>query len=280
MLVLAIVLSMVVRHPLFLVAAVVLATTCYLTTKGPRALKTMAWVVPLFVIVTAMNPLFNTMGDTVLFTYFGGRPYTFEALCYGAATAAMVVAMFLWFGSFNAVLTSDKISYLFRKVAPAAALVLTMVLRLVPSYQRKAGQFAAARACIGKSAGDGKWMDKVEHGASLLSMLTAWALEGSVITADSMRSRGYGLPGRTYYAIHRFSARDAVLAVVMAALFVGAATALVVGAAYVEYVPALSIPPVTGPAVFGMVCYVAFLALPTIVNVLEIVKWRISLSKV
>lgn len=280
MFVLAIVLSMVVRHPVFLAASVVLAATCYATTKGPRALKLMAWVVPLFVLVTAMNPLFNPMGDTVLFTYLGGRTYTFESLCYGAATAAMVVAMFLWFGSFNAVLTSDKITYLFRKVAPAGALVLTMIMRLVPNYQKKTTAFATARACIGKSVGEGKWIDKVKNGSSLLSMLTSWALEGSVITADSMRSRGYGLPGRSYYSLYKFTVRDGVMAAVTGLLFVGAAVGLFVGAADVEYIPAISIPPITGLGMVGMVCYVAFLALPTIVNVVEQAKWRISLSRV
>ena len=279
MLVLAIVLSMVVRHPVFLAASIICAATCYLTTRGLRALRGLAWMVPLFIIVTVVNPLFNTMGETPLF-YLFGRPYTLEALYYGAATGAMVIAMFLWFASFNAVMTSDKITYLFRKVAPAGALVLTMILRLIPSYQRKTSQFAQARACIGKSAGTGSWMQKVKNGSKLLSMLTAWALEGSVITADSMRCRGYGLPNRTFYSLFRFTPRDIVLALIMAVLFVGAVAGLVVGAADVSFIPAVDIPPIQGRAAIGMLSYIAFLALPTVVNLLEIAQWRISLSRI
>ena len=280
MFVLAIALSMLVRHPVFLALSLAASATCYITTKGLRALKTMAWVVPLFILVTVVNPLFNPMGETVLFTYFGGRTYTFESLCYGAATAAMVAAMFLWFGSFNAVMTSDKISYLFRKAAPASALVLTMILRLVPTYQRKTAQLATARACIGKSAAHGTWFEKVRNGSSLLSALTSWALEGSVVTADSMRSRGYGLEGRTYYALYQFTLRDVVLAAVMAALFIGAVVGFVAGAANVEYIPSIVVPPLTGPAAAGMVCFGAFMFLPTIINLIEIISWRTALSRV
>ena len=34
---------------------------------------------------------------------------------------------------------------------------------------------------------------------SILGALTSWALEGSVVTADSMRSRGYGTSKRTSF---------------------------------------------------------------------------------
>ncbi len=68
----------------------------------------------LFLVFTAVNPLFNTYGATLLFTYFD-RPYTLEALYYGAALAAVFVHMLLWFGCYNAVLTSDKVHEPFRQ---------------------------------------------------------------------------------------------------------------------------------------------------------------------
>ena len=41
-----------------------------------------------------------------------------------------------------------------------------------------------------------------------LSVTVTWALENAVVTADSMKSRGYGLPGRTAFARQRFDGRD------------------------------------------------------------------------
>ena len=67
----------------------------------------------------------------------------------------MLVAMMLWFASFHLVMTSDKFTYLFGRAIPALSLVLTMVLRLVPSYRRKADALMTARACIGKGPAEG-----------------------------------------------------------------------------------------------------------------------------
>ena len=36
----------------------------------------------LFLMLSFINPLFNTYGDRVLFTWWNGRPYTLEALAY------------------------------------------------------------------------------------------------------------------------------------------------------------------------------------------------------
>ena len=38
--------------------------------------------------------------------------------------------------------------------------------------------------------------------------MITWALENAIETADSMKSRGYGLKGRTAFSIYRFDERD------------------------------------------------------------------------
>ncbi len=38
--------------------------------------------------------------------------------------------------------------------------------------------------------------------------MVTWSLENAIETADSMRARGYGLPGRTSFSIYRFDSRD------------------------------------------------------------------------
>ena len=48
---------------------------------------------------------------------------------------------------------------------------------------------------------------------TVLGALTSWALEGSVVTGDSMRSRGSSLRGRTAFSIYRFDNRDRILVI-------------------------------------------------------------------
>ena len=80
------------------------------------------------------------------------------------------------------------------------------VLRMIPAFTRKARQIILARRAIGKGAEE-KLTEKAKNGAAILSALTDWALEGSIITADSMRSRGYGTGKRTNFQIYSMTSR-------------------------------------------------------------------------
>ena len=51
----------------------------------------------------------------------------------------------------------------------------------------------------------------IYEGKNLLKIFSAmisWALENAIDTADSMKARGYGLPGRTAFSIFIFDKRD------------------------------------------------------------------------
>ena len=173
----AIVLGMFVRNPAFLAVTVVFSGLYYTVLAGKRSLRMLAGMVALFIAVAVLNPLFNTRGDVVLFTYFD-RPYTLEALAFGVQTAALLVGMLLWFSCYNIVMTSDKFTYLFGRMAPSVTLVFTMVLRLIPAYHRKIDELAAARSGIGCSPAVGKLSERVGGASAILSALTSWALEG------------------------------------------------------------------------------------------------------
>ena len=116
----ALVMGMCFMHPAFLLCSFVLSISYYWILKG-NVLKYMAGMTGLFVALSFINPLFNTLGETVLFTYFSVRPYTLEALCYGFAIAAMFVTIITWFATYNEVMTSDKFLYCFGRLAPSVS---------------------------------------------------------------------------------------------------------------------------------------------------------------
>lgn len=277
----AIVLSVIVQNPVWLGACVICAAAYYLCVRGLSGWKVVCGMIPVFIVLSAINPLFNTLGNTVLFTYFGGRPYTLEALFYGMQTAGMFVSILLWFGSYNRVMSSDKFTYLFGGLAPSITLVLTMILRLVPSYMRKAAQISSTRACIGLVAREGGVRKRAHDGIAVLSALTTWALESSVITADSMRSRGYGSGGRrTQFASYTFRLRDVLLTAVMVALLAVAVVSIANGCAGAEFIPTVIFPPVSAFAVAGFAAFALFLAMPSIVDIQERISWRNSISRI
>ena len=266
-------------HPAFLACAVVLSAAYYVTIRGLAAFRLILGMFPIWIAIALINPLLNTNGPTVLFTYFGDRPYTLEALYYGMALGAMFVSIILWFASYNAVMTSDKFIYLFGRLIPAVSLVLTMVLRLVPNYQRKIHQIAGARKCIGKGADSDDKREKAEDGLTILSALTTWAFEGGIVTADSMRCRGYGCGKRTNFSIYTFEARDKLLMLIMMFLLSLIFTAAAKGGMQTTYTPDLMIADEVW-TVIGCISYMIFLAVPTALNILEEITWHILRSRI
>ena len=275
----AIVLVVMVRRPAFVIVGVITAALYYATVHGASAWRMFVGMAALFAVVSGLNPLVNVMGATTLFDVFG-RPYTLEALYYGMSIAAMLASALLWFGGYNAVMTTDRFTYLFGAVAPAFSLVLTMVLRLVPNYQRKIQDLSCARACVGMSASSGTRAERAAHGAALVSALSSWALENGVITADSMRSRGYGTGRRTSFAHFRFTARDAVFLAVMGVLLAVVAVSMAQGAGWVDFVPEFQVGRTDFVFVAGLAAFTALLAMPSFVNIKEALTWRISTSSI
>ena len=234
----------------------------------------------LFCAVALLNPLFNARGETVLFTYFGDRPFTLEALLYGMATGGMFLSVLLWFACYNEIMTSDKFTYLFGTAAPAVSLVFCMVLRFVPHFKAKAAAVAEARRCIGKAPEDSGRKKKFENSMTVLSVLTSWALENAAATADSMKSRGYGAGTRTNFAIYRMDVRSVTLLLYLA----GSAMATVAGAvlhgAEIAYLPVVAIPSAGTGTVIGIAGYAAFLAAPVVLYIWEEATWRILRSRI
>ena len=268
--------SVMIQHPAYLAVGILTGVVYYLLLNGSKGWKLIFGLIPLFLFVTAINPLFNTYGTTPLFQLFG-RPYTLEALCYGAAVASVFVVMLLWFGCYNKVLTSDKFTSLFGNLIPAISLLLVMVFRMVPNLMRKAAQFVAARKSIGKGAEENATTkEKLNDGMTVLGALTSWALEGSVVTGDSMRSRGYGTAKRSSFMIYRMTPTDWMLMILIPVLLALVIVAACLGQMMAVYTPDCSIAPVS----WGIVPYTLYLLIPTLLHTKEVFAWHISKSKI
>jgi energy-coupling factor transport system permease protein len=234
-----------------------------------------------FLLISFGNPIFNQLGETVLFTYFGGRPYTLEALFYGFAMASMFLSIITWFSTYNEVMTSDKFLYCFGGLAPSVSMILTMVLRLVPSFIKKTQQIAGARKCVGMSVEDGTKSEKIEHGLTIVSALTSWALEGGVVMSDSMRSRGFGCGKRTSFSIYRMKKSDIHLLILMMILIFTIILCAVRGGMDVVYFPRTQIADLDNIwTILGIICYFIFLSIPTALHLLEELTWHILKSKI
>ena len=268
------------QHPVYLLAGIFASGVYYFILNGRKSIRTILMMIPIFVFVTLFNPIVNTRGTTVLFTYFE-RPYTLEALVYGVAVAAIFVLMLLWFGCYGKVLTGDKFTCLFGNLAPSLSLLLVMVFRMIPNLLSKAKQIISVRSSIGKGTEEKSSIkDKLGSGITVIGVLTSWALEGSITTSDSMRSRGYGTAKRTSFIIYRMTKTDWTLIFVMLTLISAVAFFAANGGMNAEFLPERNFAPVKGINIIGFTAYLGYLSIPTMINLKEVLEWNISELKI
>jgi energy-coupling factor transport system permease protein len=199
---------MVFLHPVFLAISMSGSFIYTVSLSGKRTLKfALIFLIPMMLVAGAVNPLFNHRGVTIL-RYMGDNPLTLESILYGVAIAVMFGTVILWFSCVNVVMTSDKLMYLFGRIIPSLSMMFSMVLRFVPKFKNQIRLISNSQKCIGRDISDGTLRQRARHGIKILSIMVSWALENAIDTADSMRSRGYGLPGRSSFAIYRFDSRD------------------------------------------------------------------------
>lgn len=245
---------------------------------GRITLSQIVFYCAIFILTAFTNPLFSHSGATPLL-FINDYPITLEAFVYGALTAAMLVSVMLWCTSLNALVTSEKILYLFGRIMPQTSLIMSSVLRLVPLLIRRFKAVTVARRTSG-AAGDERYMSKVKNVSSAFTAVIAWSLENSVDTVSSMNARGYGRKKRTHYQIYKFTPRDAISLLLCVLLLGTVICGMSLGYTAFECYPSITAIPFS---TFSIVCYAAFAALAFMPSVTEItarLKWKYCLSKV
>jgi energy-coupling factor transport system permease protein len=267
--------SMFFTHPACLAISLLCSFAFAALLNGKKALRfSLVYMLPTLLLTAAINPAFNHRGGTILTYFSSGNPLTLESIAYGIAAAVMLITVISWFSCFNAVMTSDKLVYLFGRAIPALSLVLSMALRFVPRFKAQIKVISGAQRCIGRDVSSGGIISRARHGIKILSIMVTWALENSIETADSMKGRGYGLPGRTAFSIFRFDRRDAaMLAIIVfcsAYILAGAAA----GGLYFRYFPTIK---GTWAGLYPASIFAAYLALcamPVALSLLLGRKWK------
>lgn len=274
---LVLVFTMFFDHPVSLGLSLGAAVWCAGHLNGWRSLASQGrYLLPTALFAALLNPAFNHRGDTVLARFPTGSALTLESVLYGLAAAAMLCAVLLWFSCYNTVMTSDKFLYLFGRIIPALSLVLSMALRFVPRFKAQLRAAVEAQRSLGRDLSRGGLLRRLRLAGAILSILVTWSLENAIDTADSMKSRGYGLPGRTAFSLYRLDGRD--LAVLGWLALSGGAVLLcwALGGLSFQYYPTLQGDGATPLAVGGQLAYLALCLTPVILNRWEAWKWTRS----
>lgn len=291
--------GMLLRHPVYLVISFISSTAYYLKLSGKDGRKTVfRFLLPMLLFVVIINSFFNHYGVTTLFILPSGNNFTFEALVMGIASGITVVSVIQWFFCCNEVVTEDKFMHIFGRILPKGALVVSMILRFVPLYRRRYKEISQARKCIGLNGTD-SFICKMKNTFKNIGILVSWSFENAIETADSMKARGYGLKGRTYYSRFQWQTGD-TLALILLVLFDALIIfGLVSNSAYCIYNPYviinqpseigttyiinelnLTINPFGFLSIISLIAFTLLCFLPLTIDLKEDIKWHRLQSKI
>lgn len=291
--------GMLLRHPVYLVISFISSTAYYLKLSGKDGRKTVfRFLLPMLLFVVIINSFFNHYGVTTLFILPSGNNFTFEALVMGIASGITVVSVIQWFFCCNEVVTEDKFMHIFGRILPKGALVVSMILRFVPLYRRRYKEISQARKCIGLNGTD-SFICKMKNTFKNIGILVSWSFENAIETADSMKARGYGLKGRTYYSRFQWHTGD-TLALILLVLFDALIIfGLVSNSAYCIYNPYviinqpseigttyiinelnLTINPFSFLSIVSLIAFTLLCFLPLTIDLKEDIKWHRLQSKI
>ena len=295
-----VVFGMLFKHPVTLAVCFFAAALCWFRLCRKTAVKSLlAFLLPMLLVVVIINGLFAHYGTTPLLTLPDGNSLTLESLIYGFVLGLLTVTIIMWFFCYNEIVTADKFMFVFGKLLPAFALVISMVLRFVPMYRNRLKIIAEAQKGIGMDSKSGTLKQKIKNGGKKISILITWSLENAVETSDSMKARGYGLKDRKNYGKFRWSAKDIIAVVIMLLLDVILTAGYASESLYCIYNPYITINPSVdfGNTYFvnelnltlnpisplGIITLAAFTALcflPLIIDLKEDIKWNRLKSKI
>ncbi len=272
--------SMFYMHPICLIFSLFGAFANAVILSGKKAvLFSLRFLLPTALMLIIINPLFNHRGKTIICYLPWDNPLTLESIIYGFAAAALVCAVALWFHAFNRVMTSDKLIYLFGRIAPALGLVLSMALRFIPHFT---AQFKLTRQSQKQIASFGKksLIGRIKAVTRVFSIMVSWSMENALETADSMKGRGYGLKGRTAYSRFRFNRADALTLVILSSEIIGMILIIAFGRIKYRYFPSFK---GNFDDIFSILLYLMLFVLcsiPIIINGREGLRWKRLQSKI
>lgn len=268
-------------HPAYLAVSLAGALIYDINLQGRKAVRfAVTGLLPMAVAAALVNPAFNHEGATILTYLPTGNPLTLESMYYGAAAAVMLAGVLLWFTCYNQIMTSDKFVYLFGRIIPALSLVISMALRFVPKFKAQMKTVSEAQKCLGRDSETGGVLRRVGNAVKVFSIMVSWSLENAIETADSMRSRGYGLPGRTAFSIYRFEERDKLALGWLGFCGAYVACGWLAGGTYFRYYPTVKAAPLNPMAVSFWLVYLALTLTPVLINRREDRQWKLLRSAI
>lgn len=266
-------------NPIITIISLFSSLLLYVVAFGwKKLLKSFIYSLPFYILIAFSNPFFVRKGATILFSIKNFN-YTLEALCYGFMVGGMLLSVIYLFNVYNYLMNEDKFNYIFGRFLPKLCLIFSMVLRYIPYYRRKYREYDEAQKVLGVYSYDG-YYDKVASKVRVMNTLITNSLEDSIITADSMRSRGYGQKKITNFSFYKFRHFDIIFLICFISIFILCISLYLYFDMDFVFYPLIKVPSMN---LYQIIVYVSFgiiIYLAIFYECMEVLKWKYLVSKI
>lgn len=193
-----------------------------------RSLKKMvSYIIPLALLIVAINALFNQNGELLL-AAVRIPGYTIaiyrETIVFGLAMTIKLVLILAIFTVFNQLIPIEKVMDIFGRFSGPAILMVAISARLTPELAVRARSISQVQRSRGVAVRGGGQAQLIRKLGPLVFNLLRASLQTALQMAEAMQARGYGNGRRSIYCQEKWGTRDWVL-VLLTTLVLGLAVA-------------------------------------------------------
>lgn len=198
-------------NPLVLVSIFLFYIIITVILKKTHILKvSLLCFVPLALLTMAINLLFSSSGNTILF-YILGKEFTLESMLYAFIFSFKLLLTIIIFIGFGIMVESDSAVSYFSSKLPKTTLTMIIGLKLLPNMRERLKNLMLVYSLRGIEFNKGKLKDKIKSSIPVLSILLEDSLEASFDIGEAAYVRGFLSGKRTVYDKKKFSKNDYII---------------------------------------------------------------------
>ena len=277
--VLVMVLGILVKHPLHLAVLFLCGIVVAVMVAGLRVTaRTIGYGLIMSALIVLINPLVSKEGVTRIVEW-GEFYITLESVVYGAVSALMLMTVFVWFVSWNVIMTGDKYIYTLGRVLPSVSLLISLILRLIPELEREYNDIKTSIYSM-RLYDVSRLRGRFSLSVHALRVLIAHSIETSALRADSMEARGYGIAHRSCYLGYKWRVGDTIFITLTLLLGGMAIAGHVLHHSYASFYPIINVD-MSGTYTFVSFAVIALYGLvPVLFETKEAIAWKVYLSHI
>ena len=170
-------------------------------------------------------------------------------------------------------MTSDRFLYLFGRVLPKPAIVMSTALRYIPMLKRQSEKVKKAQRAMGFYTSE-SYFDRLRFSLRVYSVLIGWSMENAVETAKAMNARGFKLKHHTSYSSYNFKTIDFLLLALNIVLIVFVFFGVGSGAVAFSYYPQITHIDTSALSSAVYSAYLILVFIPFFIEIQERIKWN------